>query len=89
MEVGKWHESRLLPQTARRSAPASPPPPPTQKETQLLLRGGSVGCEHGHCGLELMLFILGHRDHCNCPEDPSSCETGVGVGWERGPADVP
>ena len=49
----------------------------------------SVGCEHGHWGLELMLFIWGHRDHCNCPEDPSSCKTGVGVGWERGPADVP
>lgn len=89
MEVGKRHKSRLLPQTACWSMPAHTPLPLTQKEVQVLLKGGSMGCEHGHCALELMRFILAHRDHCNCPEDPSSCKSGVGVGWERGPADVP
>ena len=61
----------------------------SDSEMQVLLKWGSMGCEHGHCALELMRFILGHRDHCNCPEGPSSYKSGVGVGWERGSADVP
>ena len=89
MEVGKWHKSRLLPQRARWATPARTPLPLTQKEMQVLLKWGSMGCEHGHCALELMRFILGHRDHCNCPEGPSSYKSGVGVDWERGSADVP